>query len=67
MLTGILFRVGALGIIAIMLGAIFVVHLPHGFDVSSGGAEYAITQLLLAVALFLTGPGEYSLSRWLIH
>lgn len=68
MLTGILFRLGALGIIVVMLGAIFVVHLPHGFDVGSGGAEYALTQLLLAIALLLTGPGRYSLanrlSRW---
>jgi putative oxidoreductase len=67
MLTGILFRVGALGIIAVMLGAIFVVHLPHGFDVYGGGAEYAITQLLLAGALILIliGPGRYSLAKWL--
>jgi hypothetical protein len=31
-----------------MLGAIFLVRLPHGFDVSSGGGEYALTQLLRA-------------------
>jgi putative oxidoreductase len=45
-----------------MLGAIFLVHLPHGFDVSNGGAEYALTQLLLAIAFLFTGPGEYSLA-----
>jgi putative oxidoreductase len=68
-LSGVLFRVGAVGIIAVMLGAIFLVHLPHGFDVSQGGAEYALTQLLLAIALLLIGPGRYSLNsrlpRWL--
>jgi putative oxidoreductase len=68
-LSGILFRVGAICIIGVMLGAIFLVHLPHGFDVSQGGAEYALTQLLLAIALLLIGPGTYSLnprlSRWL--
>ena len=61
-LTGILFRLGAVCIIAVMLGAIFIVHLPHGFDVSNGGAEYAFTQLLLALAFLLTGPGGYSLA-----
>jgi putative oxidoreductase len=62
LLTGILFRVGALCIIVVMLGAIFLVHLPHGFDVSNGGAEYALTQLLVALALLLTGPGSFSLN-----
>ena len=61
-LTGILFRLGAVCIIAVMLGAIFMVHLRHGFDVSNGGAEYAFTQLLLALAFLLTGPGGYSLA-----
>jgi putative oxidoreductase len=61
-LTGILIRVGALGIIAVMLGAIYLVHLPHGFDIGKGGMEYALTQLLLALALLITGAGAYSLS-----
>src|SRR5712692_2914615 len=33
MLTGVLARLGAIAIIAVMLGAIFMVHLPKGFDV----------------------------------
>ena len=45
-----------------MLGAIFLVHLPHGFDVGKGGAEYAFMQLLIAIALFITGGGAYSLA-----
>lgn len=64
-LTGILFRLGSACLIAVMLGAIFLVHLPHGFDVAKGGAEYALTQLLLAVAFLLTGPGKYSLASLL--
>jgi putative oxidoreductase len=64
-LTGIFFRIGAVCIIAVMLGAIFMVHLPHGFNVGTGGAEYALTQLLLAVAFLLTGPGAYSLGSLL--
>ena len=61
-LSGVLFRLGAVCIVSVMLGAIFLVHLPHGFDVVDGGAEYAFTQLLLAIAFLLTGPGAYSLA-----
>jgi len=43
-----------------MLGAIFTVHLPHGYDIGKGGMEYALTQLLIALALLLTGAGDYS-------
>jgi putative oxidoreductase len=62
MLSGVFIRLGAACIVAVMLGAIFLVHLPHGFNVSSGGMEYALTQLLVALALILTGPGAYSLA-----
>ena len=61
-LTGIFIRVGAACIIIVMLGAIFLVHLPHGFDIGHGGMEYALTQMLVAFALLLTGPGAYSLA-----
>jgi putative oxidoreductase len=61
MLTGVLTRLGAAGIIAVMLGAVFMVHLPKGFDVTKGGMEYALTQLLIAIAILITGAGRYSL------
>ena len=64
-LSGVLFRIGAACIVVVMLGAIFLVHLPNGFDIGKGGAEYALTQLLLAVAFLLAGPGSYSLAFWL--
>jgi putative oxidoreductase len=63
MLTGVFFRVGAICLIIVMLGAIFLVHLPHGFDISQGGVEYALTQCLIAIALIITGPGAYSLNH----
>ncbi|HKT23112.1 MAG TPA: DoxX family protein, partial [Terriglobales bacterium] len=59
----VLLRIGAVCIIVVMLGAIFIVHLPHGFDVSKGGVEFALTELLIALALLLSGPGRYSLSN----
>jgi putative oxidoreductase len=60
----VLIRIGAACIITVMLGAIFLVHLPHGFDIVKGGIEYALTQMSIAVALLLTGPGAYSLRLW---
>jgi len=42
-LSGILFRLGAASIFIVMLGAILLVHIPHGYDVSKGGVEYALT------------------------
>ena len=62
MLTGIAFRVGAACIVVVMMGAIFLVHISHGFDVSKNGFEYAFTQLVIAFSLFLTGPGAYALA-----
>ncbi len=64
-LIGLLTRVGPICIIIVMLGAIFLVHLPHGFDIGKGGFEYALTQLLIAVALLLAGPGAYSVGAGL--
>lgn len=61
-LSGILFRVGAASVLIVMAGAIFLVHFQYGFDVSKGGFEYALAQLLIAAALLLTGPGRYSLA-----
>lgn len=65
MLTGIFVRIGAVCIIIVMLGAIFMVHWQHGFDNTKGGVEYALTQLLIAVAVLLAGAGRYSLRSWL--
>jgi putative oxidoreductase len=62
-LTGAFLRVGAVCVIIVMLGAIFLVHLPHGFDINQGGFEYALTELLLAFSLMLTGPGAFSLQN----
>ena len=61
-LTGILLRIGALCGIIVMLGAIFLVHLPNGFDISKGGIEYALTLFLTALALLIAGGGSFSLA-----
>jgi putative oxidoreductase len=64
-LTGVLFRVGAASVIIVMIGAIFLVHISHGFDVGKNGFEYAFAQLVIAISLLLTGPGSYSLAGML--
>jgi putative oxidoreductase len=61
-LIGAFLRVGAVCVIIVMLGAIFIVHLPHGYDIAHGGLEYALTEMLLALGLLFAGPGKYSLA-----
>jgi putative oxidoreductase len=61
-LLGALQRIGCVCVIIVMIGAIYLVHLPHGFDIGKAGMEFALTVLLMAVGLLLTGPGGYSLS-----
>src|SRR5579884_1046613 len=50
-ITGVLTRLGAVCIAIVMLGAVLMVHLPHGYDVTKGGMEYALTHLLLSITL----------------
>jgi putative oxidoreductase len=62
MLTGIFARIGALCIAIVMVGAIQLVHWKHGFDIGRGGIEYALTQLLIAIAILVAGAGKFSLA-----
>ncbi|MGC1414240.1 MAG: DoxX family protein [Candidatus Acidiferrum sp.] len=61
-LLGALLRVGAVCVIIVMAGAIVLVHLPHGYDISHVGMEYALTELLLSLGLLFAGPGKFSLA-----
>ena len=49
----------------VMLGAIYFVHFPHGYDIGRGGMEYALTEFLLSAGLLFAGPGKYSLASLL--
>lgn len=64
-LLGVLQRIGSVCVIIVMIGAIFRVHLHHGYNVGTGGMEFALTVLLVALALLLTGPGDFCLSSLL--
>ena len=62
-LLGAFGRIGSVCVVIVMIGAIYRVHWPHGFDIGKGGTEFALTVLLLALSLLLSGPGSYSLGR----
>jgi putative oxidoreductase len=65
--VGLLTRVAALGIAAVMLGSILTVHRRHGFFMNwygnqqGEGFEYHVLAIGLAVALVLNGAGVWSL------
>lgn len=60
-LLGALQRIGSVCVIIVMIGAILRVHLHHGYNIGAGGMEFALTVLLVALALLLTGSGDFSL------
>jgi len=71
LVAGLATRAAALGIAAVMVGAVVTVHLPFGFFMNWSGAqggegfEYHLLALGLAVALLLEGAGRASLDRLL--
>ena len=60
-LLGIATELGALLIIPIMGGAIFLVHWNKGYFLQDGGFEYPLNLLLFAIAIIIGGPGKYAL------
>lgn len=69
--AGLLSRVTAAGIAAVMVGAIFTAHLQYGFFMNwSGnqageGFEYHLLALGIALAVLIRGGGAWSLDRLL--
>lgn len=69
LITGFLGRVGALGILCVMTGAIFMVHLPNGFFMNwmgnqkGEGIEYHLLAIGMAVAILVKGSGALSIDR----
>ncbi len=61
LLLGFLNPIGSLGIIAVMAMAIVQVHWAKGFWNMKGGLEFPLVNLTAALALALTGPGNFSL------
>lgn len=61
LVLGLLTRPAAALLAVTMLVAVLVVHLPNGLFMSNNGYEYALTLLLISVALFINGAGKFSL------
>lgn len=66
LIVGLMTRVAAFGIASVMTGAIFMVHLQHGFFMNWAGKqagegfEFHLLAIALAVALMITGGGKAS-------
>ena len=69
LVVGLLTRIAALGIAGLMIGAIFMVHLPNGFFMNWAGSqkgegiEYHLLVLAMSAALLLRGGGAFSVDR----
>jgi putative oxidoreductase len=59
MFFGFLTRLAALGVVAVMGGALYFVHAGHGI----GECEYPFALLMVALALLFVGAGRLSLDR----
>lgn len=58
-LLGILPELGALGLMCLMVGAIYLVHGSKGYFGQNGGFEYPLNLLLLCVAIILGGCSRF--------
>lgn len=73
LMLGALGRVAAAGVIAVMLGAVGLVHVQNGFFMDwSGqqagqGFEFHLLVVAMAVAVLLGGSGAFSVDRALIR
>ncbi len=65
-LLGLFTQVAALLVALVMLVATVAVHLPNGFLVSEGGAEFTFLLFVAAVSLVFTGAGRLSIDRDLL-
>lgn len=64
-LLGILPELGALGLICVMVGAIYLVHGGKGYFGQNNGFEYPLNLLLLCLAIMLGNTGKFCIwSLW---
>jgi len=62
LLLGLLTRLAGLGLFLVMLGAMFLVHLPNGFFLPNG-IEFTLALAGAALGFALMGPGAVSLDH----
>lgn len=69
LVSGFLGRVGAFGILCVMLGAMFMIHLQNGFFMNwygnqkGEGYEYHLLAIGMALAILIKGSGSLSIDR----
>ena len=69
LILGFLGRVGAFGVLSVMLGAIFMVHQQNGFFMNwygsqkGEGFEYHLLAIGMALAVLIKGSGALSVDR----
>ena len=63
-LLGIMPELGALGLICLMIGAIYLVHGSKGYFSQNGGFEYPLNLLLLCLAIMLGGVDRFCIWSW---
>jgi putative oxidoreductase len=66
LIAGLLTRLAGVGLTAVMLGALFMVHLPAGFFLPNG-YEFVLMLAASATTLAITGAGRYSLDAALAN
>jgi putative oxidoreductase len=64
LVLGFLTPLGSLAIAAAMLTAIATAHLGKGWFTTTGGPELPLTNLAVAAAVAIAGPGRYALDTW---
>jgi putative oxidoreductase len=64
LIAGLLTRLAGFGLTAVMLGAMFMVHLPAGFFLPNG-YEFVLMLAASATTLVITGAGGYSVDALL--
>ena len=63
LVLGILTSLTSILLIIDMVVATLLVHLPKGFVVSNGGAEFVLTLIAGLTTLLILGPGKFSLQK----
>ena len=69
LIIGFLTRVGALGVLCVMTGAVVLVHWPHGFfmnwygNQAAEGFEFHVLAIGMSLAILIIGGGRWSVDR----
>jgi putative oxidoreductase len=62
---GLLTRLSAVAVVALMTYAVFAVHMTNGFFWTARGYEYPLLWGLVALAIVIRGGGGLSVDRWI--